>query len=237
MKAMVLAAGRGTRLRPLTDHRPKALVEIAGVPLLEIVLKRLSAAGVREVVINLHHHGDQIERFLREHDAFGLTVHFSREVELMDTGGGLKLARRWLDGAPDETVLVHNVDVLSDIDLRQLVAVHRESGALASLAVKPRDTSRPLLFDDGGWLCGRMTSEGPRITREPRGALTPLGFAGIHAISCALLPLLTESGPFSIVESYLRLAAEHRPIRAFRADAFRWRDAGRPEDLRPLDEA
>lgn len=237
MKAMVFAAGLGTRLRPLTDTRPKALVEISGVPLLEIVLKRLRATGVSEVVINLHHFGDQIERFLRANDHFGLTVHVSREPELLDTGGGLKQASRWLNGPPDESILVHNVDVLSDIDLKQLVAAHRTSGALATLAVQPRETSRPLLFDDDGWLCGRITSEGPRVTREPRGALTPLGFAGIHAIACSLFPLLTETGAFSIVESYLRLASAGRPIRAFRADGFRWRDAGRPSDLRPLDDS
>ncbi len=235
MKAMVLAAGRGLRLRPLTDDRPKALVEIDGIPLLEIVLRRLRAAGVDEVVINLHHFGGMIQEFIEKKGAFGLTVHFSLEPELLDTGGALKQAARWLGGNADESFLVHNVDVLSDIDLVALLQDHRASGALATLAAKPRDTARPLLFDSAGWLCGRVTTAGRQMARAPEGDVAPLGFAGIHAVSCALLPLLTETGAFSIVESYLRLAGEGRPIRAFRADAFRWRDAGRPADLRSLD--
>lgn len=236
MKAMVLAAGRGTRLGALTITRPKALVEVGGVPLLEIVLGRLRQAGVTEVVINLHHLGEQIVRFLQERDHLGMVVHYSWEPQLLDTGGGLKQAARWLVGTEDEAILIHNVDVLSDIDLAELVRSHRVSGALASLAVKPRDTSRPLLFDDQGWLCGRITAEGPRIAREPVGRVVPLGFSGVHAISSSLLSLLSESGPFSIVDSYLRLAAEGRPIRAFRVDHHRWRDAGRVADLRPLDD-
>jgi NDP-sugar pyrophosphorylase family protein len=235
MKAMVFAAGRGTRLRPFTDDRPKALVEIEGVTLLEIVLGRLRTAGVTEVVINLHHFGEQIVSFLEQRGNFGLRVHVSWERELLDTGGGLKHAAAWLATAPGGSFLVHNVDVLSDIDLGSLMRTHRESGALATLAAMPRETSRPLLFDDAGWLCGRVTSARDRVVRAPVGSLQRLGFAGIHAVSCALLPLLSEAGAFPIVESYLRLAAEGHPIRAFRADGSRWRDAGRPADLRPLD--
>jgi len=235
MKAMVFAAGRGTRLRPFTDAHPKALAEIGGATLLEIVLGRLKDAGVTEVVINLHHFGEQIEAFLERKGNFGLVVHVSREPDLLDTGGGLKQAARWLTGAPDEPVLVHNVDVLSDIDLHALVRAHRDSGALATLAVQPRETARALLFDSAGRLCGRATPAGDHLICAPEGELTRLGFAGIHAVSCALLPLLSERGAFSIVDSYLRLAGEGRAIRAFRADAFRWRDAGRAADLRPLD--
>lgn len=235
MKAMVFAAGRGTRLRPLTDNRPKALVEIEGVTLLETVLTRLRAAGVDEVVVNLHHFGELIRTFIHQKRGFGLKVHFSAEPELLDTGGGLKQAARWLAGSPDESFLVHNVDVLSDIDLVALMQDHRASGALATLAAMPRKTSRPLLFDARGWLCGRVTAAGEEIVRAAEGELVPLGFSGIHAVSPALLPMLTEDGAFPIVGSYLRLAGEQRPIRVFRADAFRWRDAGRPDDLRPLD--
>lgn len=235
MKAMVFAAGRGTRLRPLTDSRPKALAEIDGVTLLEIVLTRLRSAGICEVVVNLHHFAEQIEAFLARKEYFGLNIHFSPEPELLDTGGGLKQAARWFDGPPDESILVHNVDVVSDIDLVALVQDHRASGALATLAAKPRKTSRPLLFDAEGWLCGRVTSAGEEVVRKPEGQLVPLGFCGIHAISCGLLPLMSEAGRFSIVDAYLRLAGERRAIRSFRADAFRWRDAGRPEDLRPLE--
>lgn len=234
MKAMVFAAGLGTRLRPLTETRPKALVEIQGVSLLELVLTRLRAAAVDEVVINVHHFREQIEAFLVRNGFFGLRVHLSHEDTLRDTGGGLKQAARWLEGDAGESFLVHNVDVLSDIDLVALMQDHCASGALATLAAKPRGTSRPLLFDDAGWLCGRVTAAGEKVIRPPVTQLVPLGFCGIHAVSCALLPRLTEVGAFSIVDAYLRLAGEGQPIRAFRADAFRWRDAGRPEDLRPL---
>lgn len=235
MKAMVFAAGRGTRLRPFTDDRPKALAEIEGVTLLELVLERLRRAGVTEVVINLHHFGEQIVAFLERKRNFGLVVHFSWERELLDTGGGLKHAAAWLAEAPGGCFFVHNVDVLSDIDLGLLMRTHRESGALATLAVMPRETTRPLLFDEAGRLCGRVTSAGDRVVRSPVGVLQRLGFAGIHAVSCALLPMLSESGVFPIVESYLRLTAEGQSILAFRADGSRWRDAGRPADLRPLD--
>lgn len=234
MRAMVFAAGRGTRLRPFTDDRPKALAEIEGVPLLEIVLRRLAGAGVREVVINLHHFGEQIEAFLERRKCFGLDVKFSREIDLLDTGGGLKQAAAWLRDAPGGSFLVHNVDVLSDIDLGAVMREHRASGALATLAAMPRATARPLLFDDHGWLCGRTTAAGDQLVREPAGSVIRLGFAGIHAVSTSLLPMLSESGAFPIIEAYLRLAGEGVSLRAFRADGCRWRDAGRPADLRPL---
>ena len=129
---------------------------------------------------------------------------------------------------------MHNVDVLSDIDLVALMRAHRESGALATLAAMPRTTARPLLFDGEAWLCGRSTTAGEHLVRSPSGGVVPLGFAGIHAVSCDLLPLLSEEGAFPIIEAYLRLAGEGRAIRAFRVDGSRWRDAGRPADLRPL---
>ncbi len=232
---MVFAAGRGTRLRPLTDSRPKALVEIEGVALLQIVLERLRDAGVDEVVVNLHHFGGQIVDFLERNRGFGLKVHFSWEDELLDTGGGLKHAARWLAGSAEEMFLVHNVDVLSDLDITALVKAHRDSGALATLAAKQRETARPLLFDAVGNLCGRISAGGEQLVRAPMGEVQRLGFCGIHAVSCGLLPLITESGVFSVIDSYLRLAGADHAIRAFRADAFRWRDAGRPADLRPLD--
>lgn len=231
MKAMVLAAGRGTRLRPLTDTRPKALVEIGGVPLLEIVLRRLREAGVDQVVINLHHLGGQIEAFVARHAGFGLQVVFSREETLLDTGGGLEHAAWFFDdGRP---FLVHNVDVLSDIDLRAMVRAHEASGALATLAAMERPTARPLLFDAGGHLCGRVGPDGDRLARAPAGALRRCGFAGIHVVSPGLLGRLTETGVFSIIDSYLRLAGEGAAIQLFDAAGARWRDAGRPENLGP----
>ena len=234
MKAMVFAAGCGTRLRPMTDTRPKALVEVAGGTLLEQVLGRLVGAGVTEVIVNLHHLGGQIPPFLEKHNHFGLQrVAYSQEPVLLDTGGGLKQAAWFFDdGNP---FFVHNVDVLSDIDLGALVRAHRRSGALATLAVMVRPTSRPLYFDADGRLSGRRTpDQGDDFVRIPHGALTALGFGGIHAVSPAIFDKLAESGSFSITDAYLHLAGAGEVIQAHRVDGAKWRDCGRPEDLRPL---
>lgn len=234
MKALVFAAGRGTRLKPLTDDRPKALVEIEGITLLERVLRRLVQANVDEVIINLHHFGHLIPPFIDKNNRFGLRrVVYSEEPELLDTGGGLKNAAWFFDdGKP---FLVHNTDVLSDLDLVKLRAIHTQSGALATLATKQRQTARPLYFDAENRLVGRKTKAGAEeIISPPRGDLQALGFCGIQMISPDLLPLMTETGAFPIVDTYLRLASEGRDIRCHRDDTFRWRDCGRPDDLRPL---
>jgi len=232
MKAMVLAAGRGSRLGALTDHTPKALVEVAGVPLLAHVLQRLRTAGVLEVVINVHYLGEQIEEWVAAQRDLGLRVEFSREKKLLDTGGGLKKAAWFFD--KDQSFLVHNVDVLSDVDLTAAVAAHKHSGALATIVAKDRPTRRPLLFDQHDELCGRVVTERQELVRIPEGQVKRRGFCGVHILSPGILSELTETGAFSIIDSYLRLAAGGESIRLFSADPFRWRDCGRPEDLRPL---
>ncbi len=234
MKAMVFAAGRGTRLKPLTDTRPKALVEIGGITLLEQVLHRLVAAGVTEAIINLHHFGEQIPPYLDRHDNFGLRrVAYSEEPELLDTGGGLKKASWFFDDG--QPFLVHNADVLSDIDLGALMAAHRQSGALASLAAKPRPTARPLFFDTQNQLVGRRSaSRGDEFVRTPEGVFYPAGFCGIQAVSPLIFDLMIETGAFPIVSAYLRLSRAGERILAHRVDSSKWRDCGRPEDLRPL---
>src|SRR5258706_3896685 len=158
MKAMILAAGLGTRLRPLTNDRPKALVELAGRTLLEITLARLRAFGIREVIINVHHFADLVVEYLKAHDDFGMRVEVSREETLLDTGGGLKKAAWFfLENAKrsEEPFILHNVDVLSTIDLDRMMRFHTENKALATLAVQERETSRYLLFDEQLQLCGR----------------------------------------------------------------------------------
>src|SRR5499427_7278020 len=158
MKAMILAAGLGTRLRPLTDNKPKALVELGGRTLLEITLARLRSFGVSEVIVNVHHFADFVEEYLRAKANFGMRIEVSREAVLLDTGGGLKKAAWFfLEGSqPSEgPFLLHNVDVISTIDLGRMVQFHTENGALATLAVQKRETSRCLLFDEGLQLCGR----------------------------------------------------------------------------------
>src|SRR6266446_6117643 len=158
MKAMVLAAGLGTRLRPLTDDRPKALVELSGRTLLEVTLSRLRAFGVSEVIVNVHHFADLVIDYVKSHNNFGMRIEISREDVLLDTGGGLKKAAWFFLEDParlDEPFLLHNVDVVSNIDFARMLQFHKEHHALATLAVQSRETSRPLLFDDHHQLRGR----------------------------------------------------------------------------------
>ena len=268
---MILAAGLGTRLRPLTDTRPKALVEIAGRTLLEITLTRLRTFGITEVIINVHHFADLVIDYLKSNKNLGMRIEISQEEVLLDTGGGLKKAAWFFlenstpanpsrpDSAQmDEPFLLHNVDVISTIDFARMLQFHKERGALATLAVQSRETSRPLLFDNNLQLRGRRvapnqdpelvsnnpagparqgtTSAVPKNAKNS-GASTPevplqsLAFSGIHIISPRLLPMLTEEGIFSIIPAYLRLAAQGHPILSFRADTYYWRDLGRPADL------
>jgi len=232
---MILAAGLGTRLRPLTDNRPKALVEIEGRTLLEITLSRLRAFGIREVIINVHHFASMILEYLRTNADFGMRIEVSREEVLLDTGGGLKRAAYFFleDSNPsEEPFILHNVDVISTIDLRRMVQFHAENQALATLAVQEREASRYLLFDEQLQLCGRR-SGGDHKTEFVRSSrqLQVLAFSGIHVISPRLFALMIEEGVFSIITSYLHLAAHKEKILAFRADEYYWRDLGRPDEV------
>jgi mannose-1-phosphate guanylyltransferase len=232
MKAMILAAGLGTRLRPLTDNKPKALVEVCGRTLLEITLSRLRSFGFQEVIINVHHFAEVVIAHLKTLDNFGMHIEISREDVLLDTGGGLKKAAWFFLEGPDQPFLLHNVDVLSDIDLARMLQAHQEAGALATLAVQQRDSSRQLLFDQDGKLCGRRKRKGvDDEILQPSEALEPLAFCGIHIISPRLLRMFAEEGAFSIIDTYLRLAAARETIQAFRADECYWRDLGRPESI------
>jgi NDP-sugar pyrophosphorylase family protein len=235
MKAMILAAGLGTRLRPLTNDRPKALVEVGGRTLLEITLSRLRAFGVSDVIVNVHHFADVVVDYLKASDSFGMRIEISREEVLLDTGGGLKRAAWFFlenSGGPDEPFILHNVDVISTIDLGRMVQFHREHNALATLAAQERETSRYLLFDAQLRLCGRRAGRDgtPELVR-PAQPVQAWGFSGIHVISPRLLSMMTEEGAFSIIDSYLRLAARGEQILAFRADEYDWRDLGRPENV------
>ena len=254
MKAMVLAAGLGTRLRPLTDDRPKALVTVGGRTLLEIALRRLQTVGVREVIVNTHHYADMIAEYLESHDNFGMRIEISPEEILLDTGGGLKKTAPFFleKGASSEPFLVHNVDVLSTIPLDRMVRLQKEQRALVTLAVQDRLTSRYLLFDQHNQLCGRRAGRGvgavasdnsPAIPGPPQfehetgkqtgqpDPVQPLAFCGIHVISPDLFSLMEQEGAFSIIDVYVRLAAQGKRILAFRADEFYWRDLGRPESI------
>jgi NDP-sugar pyrophosphorylase family protein len=235
MKAMILAAGLGTRLRPLTDNRPKALVEVSGRTLLEITLSRLRTFGVREVIINVHHFADMVVDCLKKNDNFGMRIEVSREGILLDTGGGLKKAAYFFlenSSSLDDPFILHNVDVISTIDLRRMVQFHTERQALATLAVQDRETSRYLLFDEQLQLCGRRAGrdQTPELVR-PAQQVQAWAFSGIHVVSPRLLEMIIEEGAFSIITSYLRLAALGENILGFRADKYYWRDLGRAENL------
>jgi len=232
---MILAAGLGTRLRPLTNDRPKALVDVGGRTMLEVTLSRLRYFGIREVIVNVHYFADMIVEYLKKNDNFGMRIEISRENVLLDTGGGLKKAAHlFLENQRDlETPFVlHNVDVISTIDLSRMVQFHTENRALATLAVQDRETSRYLLFDGRQQLCGRRI--GPDQKEELVGPEKPaqaLAFSGIHIISPRIFELMQENGVFSIIAAYVRLAGQGEKILSFRADDYYWRDMGRPDDV------
>ena len=231
---MILAAGLGTRLRPLTDDRPKALVEVAGRTLLEITLSRLRRFGVREVIINVHHRAEMIVEYLKKNNNFGMGIEISREEILLDTGGGLrKAAYFFLGDSSGKPLILHNVDVISTIDLGKMVQSHTESQALATLAVQDREASRYLLFDQRLQLCGRRAGRDSKaeVAGSPE-KVQELAFSGIHVISPRFLGMIIEEGVFSIINAYLRLAGDGEKIVGFRADEYYWRDLGKPENVK-----
>lgn len=234
MKAMVLAAGLGTRLKPLTDSLPKALVRVGGVPMLERVLTRLAAAGVGEAVVNVHHHAEQVEAYLANRSAPPRTK-ISREDPVLETGGGLKHASWFFDDG--RAFLVHNVDVVTDLDLKALYEAHLESGALATVAVQKRESSRAYLFSPEGNLVGRRDKGRDELAVPGEEPLEALAFTGVHAISPKLFERMTEEGAFSINTTYLRLAKEGALIRAFRCDSAYWADIGDAQKLARADAA
>lgn len=240
MKAMIFAAGLGTRLKPLTDHMPKALVPVAGRPMLEHVILKLKAAGFNEQVINIHHFGEQILDFLRANQNFGLTIHISDERDcLLDTGGGIRKAEPFFRG--NEPFLVHNVDILSDTDLKALYEYHRQSGNDATLLASRRKTIRYLLFDDEKRLCGWINKD--TLQTKPEGfAYNPehhreYAFSGIHVISPSLFHYMDErwTGKFSIMDFYLQTCHEAR-IGGRLTDTLRLIDIGKPETLTQAEE-
>ncbi len=229
MKALIFAAGLGTRLRPLTDKLPKALIPVAGKPMLQWVIEKLIASGVTDIVINVHHHPDILIDYINNLKYLGIHFHISDERnQLLDTGGGLKKAEVFLKG-PDPFI-VHNADVLSNIDLKEMLAFHKQQKALATLAVASRKTSRYFLWD-GNRLAGWENNiSGEKILCQPdeKNRLRPLAFSGIHILCPKIFSLINEKGSFSIKDLYLRLAASHH-IAAYEHDPRYWFDIGSPE--------
>lgn len=231
MKAMILAAGKGTRLLPLTLKKPKALIEINGVSLLEICLRKLADEGFKEIVINVHHLGCQIIDFLKIKQNFGLDITISDESdELLDSGGGILKALPLLGNEP---FLIYNVDVISNISINKFCKTYNESSTSAILAVRNRNSSRRLLADDELRLRGWRNEKTLEIKIQ-KGfeiiKLQPWAFSGIHIIDPSLFKKSNFKGRFSIIDLYLEAAAENRVI-LYPHDNDYWFDLGKIEDL------
>lgn len=231
MEAMILAAGLGTRLLPLTHDIPKALVEVGGVPMLERVARRLIDAGAHRLIINVHAHADQVIRFVEEADDFGVEVRISHEPErALETGGGLKFAAEHFERK--EPFFIHNSDILTNVDLEALYRAHGDSDALATLAVRSVETQRFLVFDDRGDLCGYGDKEGnEHLVREPAGSGRRYDFCGVQVVSPRIFDLMTETGVFSIINTYLRLSKAGAHVRPHVVGDITWIDVGKPERL------
>jgi NDP-sugar pyrophosphorylase family protein len=230
MKALLFAAGLGTRLKPFTDHHPKALARVHGKTLLEHSIRYLQRHDIRDVIVNVHHFADQIEAELQEHDGFGSRVAISDERDaVLETGGGLKRAGWFFEGQSDFVTL--NVDALTNLDLSKMVAAHRASGAAATLAVMRRTSSRYLLMDADMRLCGwRNEKTGECKLPRPAGGLRDFAFSGIQVVSQAFLQGLRMEGKFSLVDAYLDLAPRLE-LRGYDHTGDLFIDVGKPESL------
>jgi NDP-sugar pyrophosphorylase family protein len=232
VKALIFAAGLGTRLKEHTENKPKALVNLAGKPLLQHAIEHLKQYGIIDITINVFHFADQVISFVQEQNSFGINIHISDERDqLLDTGGGLKKAANILKG--DEPILIYNVDVISNLNLNFLLEYHLKQNSLATLVVRSRDTSRYLMFDQNLLLAGwKNFSNGDKIISREQAFndAKPFAFSGIHVIQPELLDLITEEGKFPIMDLYLRLA-KNRPIKAFIDKSELWMDLGKPEQL------
>lgn len=230
MKAMIFAAGLGTRLKPLTDNKPKALVEIRDYPLLEIAVRKLKYFGFDEIIVNTHHFSESIINYLETKQNFGISMVVSDESrQLLGTGGGLKKASWFFnDGKP---FLVYNVDVLTDLDLSNFYEEHLKFGGIVSLAVRQRKSSRYLLFNLENKLSGwKNTDEDEEIIKRNDKPLISFGFSGIHIIDPLIFNLMPAEKEFSIIDLYLNLAKDN-DICAYRDDDSIWIDVGKKENL------
>ena len=227
---MIFAAGVGSRLKELTKNTPKCLMQAGGKTLLEHAVERLKAAGVRAVMINVHHHAEQVQDFVRAQKKFGLQVSFSEESVLLDTGGGLKKAKEFFEG--QTAFLVHNADVYSNCDLSALVAAHKAKRGVATLAVMQRYSSRGLFFNANMQLRG-WTEEVPPYS-PAKGSDQLLAFSGISVASSELFQYMDDSDAFSIVRPFLKAAKTTERVWGHSIDGSEWVDIGTPEHLKAL---
>ena len=229
ISAMIFAAGLGTRLYPLTADKPKALVEYQGKPLLEHVLSKIIDTGIRHIVVNVHHFPDLIIQYLNNHPHDAEIVISDERDYLRDTGGGLKFAAPLL--ANSENILLHNVDILSDLDLGQLIDYHENQGALATLAVRQRKTSRYFLFDEEMKLCGwRNSKTGGEILSREASSYQELAFSGIHVVRRELIDQIPSAEKQSITPIYVELS-KTQLLKGFLHNEGHWKDMGKIEDF------
>ena len=228
---MIFAAGLGTRLKPYTDTMPKALVPVAGSPMIEILIKHLILNGINDIIVNVHHFADQVISFLNQNNGFGANITISNETGLLlDTGGGLKNASWFF--SDNQPFLVQNVDVVCDINYADLLESHTKNKAIATLAVSSRKTSRYFLFDSSMQLCGweNTKSQEIKMARPQTENLSKFAFSGIQIIEPAIFGYMQQQGKFSIIDSYLEIAATNKII-GFVHNPDYWVDMGKPEEL------
>ena len=228
---MILAAGYGTRLKPLTNRTPKALIEINQTPLLELIIKKLIAAGVNEIIINVHHYAKQVVSFLKEKSNFDIQIEFSRENKILGTGGGLKHAAHFFNDK--KPFFLHNVDILSTINLSEMYQYHLKRNALVTLALKKRETKRYFIVDEQNNICGHVDTSKKvnRLKRTPAGKTSLIPFCGIHVISPKIFDYFKHTGQFSIVDVYLDVIAYGLPVIGYPVDKNYWKDIGKLDTL------
>jgi len=224
---MILAAGKGSRLKPFTDNLPKALFPVDQVPLLEIVIKKLIQQGITDIIINTHHFADKIKNFLEINNFFSINIKISHENDLLETGGGLKHAYWFFDD--DEPFIVHNVDILSDINFNEMLRFHRENKAIATLAVSDRKSSRYFLFDEEMVLKGWVNTKTSTQIVYSKQELAPFAFSGIQILSPQILQLLPDEKVFSLTDFYLSICTNQR-LKAFIHSSTHWKDVGKADE-------
>ncbi|MEO5649197.1 MAG: sugar phosphate nucleotidyltransferase [Ginsengibacter sp.] len=231
MKAMILAAGLGTRLKPFTNKHPKALVMVNGKTILQRNIEYLAAFGINDIIVNVHHFAGQITALIKKNNGFGSNITFSDETnEVLETGGGIKKAAWYFEKEKDPFVVM-NVDVLTDMNLEELISQHKKENPLVTLAVTQRDTSRYFLFDELDHLCGwRNIRTGEQKMSREAEKMVQKAFSGIHIISPKIFTLIKMKGKFSMVDVYLELA-KTQMISAFDHSGSKFIDAGKPESI------
>jgi NDP-sugar pyrophosphorylase family protein len=233
MQAMILAAGLGTRLKPITEEKPKALVEINGKTLLEITIRKLINNDFRKIIINVHHFADKVKEFLHK-NTFAADIIISDETNLLlDTGGGIKHAQKFFDDSP---ILVYNVDIISNLNLKEFYQFHLSDDALASLVVSNRDSNRYLLFNDNNILCGwQDIKKDQKIIARDEPDLKQFAFNGIHILNPRIIKLFPQEKVFSVVKAYLKIA-ETDDIHAYINNDIKWIDVGKLDSLQKAEE-